>query len=290
MKKIFVLFLAMMIYIGAWAQESVMETFEKGLTAFQNKDYRLAIKYMNMVRKPSTDPHVRTQAQDVIAKCNEHLDKDSIKTSKTGLTFNPDGDFKELNVWASGKWEIVSIPDWVSVENITDNYIKLWGRANNGTMQRTGNLSIRCGTETVTVSIFQDRVQEKSSRVLFKTTPNNAYVEIPGEWTGYSSSPVPFGKGEYVATISKEGYKTVEVPVVVETLTDEACVIEVELEPLFGKIKPRVVSESGKAIQDVDFRIGARHVDLSDISNSLSFDDKGRVENYGLSRATKYAS
>lgn len=282
MKKLVVAVVAAFMSLSLFAGETVPEMFEKGINAFNAKDYSLALKCMSMVVKPTTDSHIRMQAQDIINKCEEMLDRDSVRVSKTGLTFKPDGDYHELNVWATGKWEIDRLPGWVNIMECSENYVKLWCGVNDSGEPRTGNMSIRCGDAVEVVSLFQDKCLESHGRVIFKTIPNNAYVDIRDGWSGYSSSPVILREGKYSVRISKDGYETCDTMIVVGDKQREVQVVEVNLEPLFGKIRPRVTSENGFPVKGVDVRIGMRHIDITDLANSYSFDDKKPVEYYGL--------
>ena len=282
MKKLFTIVVAVSMSFFLFAEESARDMYEKGIKAFNAKDYSLAIKCMSAVVKPSTDFHTRTQAQDIINKCQEMLDRDSVRVSVTGLTFKAEGEFKSLNVWATSKWEIDRLPGWVNVVAVSDNYVKLWCSVNNGNLQRAGNISFRCGNAVETVSLFQDKCSESKGRVIFKTVPDNAYVDIHDGWSGYSSSPVILAKGEYAVKISKEGYETCDTVIVMGDMQRETKIVEVNLSPLFGKIRPRVSSDNGMPVKGVDVKIGMRHIDISDLANSYSFDDKKPIEYYSL--------
>ena len=290
MKKILMLMVGLMVSVSVLAQvdeaqTSVSELFRLGVKAFQEKNYAVAKKYMTKVINPTTDDQLRKEAEEFVKKCNQMITVvggDSIKVTSTGLSFGADGDFNELKIVASSDWSIEQYPkDWIAIDVQEKDYLRLWACANKGSIERTGNISLRGGSEKVFVSLFQAKGNPQKGKVFFKTTPHNTYVEVSNGASGFSSNSILLDKGEYEVKISKEGYEDMDTLLTVETV-DEDRIVNVELKPLFGKLYPIVSDDQGNSIQNLKCLINKTSVDLTDFANSHSYDDKEHVVFYGL--------
>lgn len=288
MKRLFVLLAFLLSAAWAHAQQTSESTdlFNKGYEYFINGDkesMKMAVELMNQViDMPSTDPDLRQKAKTIVDKCNEVIGKVVVKVSASNLNFAADGDFQELNVSVKGAWSVSSSSDWLKVEEKSRNYLKLWCEANPRSVSRSCTLTITSSGESTDIHVHQDPGKEKKGRVYFKTKPHNAYLESSDGSSGYSSSPLVFTPGEYAIRISKEGYESLDTVVSVLEAGDSTRVIDVALKPLFGKLEPVVLAEDGSPVEDVDFRIGRAAVNITDYTNSHSFDDKETIQYYGF--------
>lgn len=286
MKKLFLMVIFVMTALISSAQvtSESADLYARALKCYENNDKEAARRLLTqVVNMASTNPDVRERAKELLERCQPQAKAAArIDVSEHNLNFAADGDFKEFTVTASGQWRVVETSPWCEVVETTRNYLKLWCQANPRPVSRSGMLVLSCNGVEATVYIHQDPGKEKKGRVYFRTTPHNAYIEVSDGSSGYSSSPLVFGAGEYSVRISKEGYEPKDTTLIFEVAEDTTRVIDVALNPLFGKIAPVIVDEDGNPIENVDFRIGRMPVDIYDYANGHSFDDKETIVYYGF--------
>ena len=280
MNRILLTIIGFAIAIATYGQTTFTseEYFKMAVKARQEGNLDDARRYIKNVIDSSGDYELRKMAENFFEEI------DHFKVSDHKLNISPYGDFKELIVLTEGKWGCESTVDWCEVIEKTDNYIRIWCSENPNPVSRSGQLIISRGDKDLSVDIDQDPGKEKVGNVYFRTHPHNAMLEVVGTGiTGYSSSPLPLGIGEYTIRISKIGYAPIDTTVVFKEVVDSTIIFDVELDPEFGKLRPIVVDENGKTIAaDVDFRIGKTQVDISDFTNSHSFDDNEPIVYYGF--------
>ena len=286
MKKILLMVIFVLTAIVASAQvvDESADLYASALKSYENNDKDKArILLTKVLNMSSTNPEVRELAKELLEKCKpQETAPSSIVVSEHNQNFSADGDFREFTVSASDKWKVDEVCSWCEIVELTKNYMKIWCQPNPSPISRSGRLVLSCkGVETV-VHIHQDPAKEKKGKVFFRTSPHNAYLEFSDGTSGYSSSSMVFGAGEYSVRISKEGYMPKDTTLIFETVEEKTKVIDVVLTPLFGKVEPIVVDENGNPIENVDFRIGRMPVDIYDYANGHSFDDKETIVYYGF--------
>ena len=285
MKKLLMILLIVSGTMNLAAQQTDdgVESFERALECFQKGDMGGARVYADkVIASPYTDSYIKEKAQELIAIIIRNENPIKISTNAS-MNISAEGDFREFNVSAPESWTINTggVP-WCKIMERTDAYLKLWFDPNPDNVSRSGDIYIQAGEHRLTIHVHQDQGKVKRGRVYFRTTPHNAFLEVSDGNFGYSSSPLTFEPGEYSVRISKEGYEPTDTTVIVREGQDTTAVVDVVLEPLFGKLKPIVVTSEGETMADFNFRVGRMLVDISDYTNSHSFDDKETIVYYGF--------
>lgn len=288
MKKLF--FAVFLILISAVSYAQVMDEsadfYARALKYYESGDNDAARRLLTqVVNMDSANPEVREKAEELLLKCQPKEGSEArIEVSEHNLNFSADGDFKEFNVEASAEWMIVESDPWCQIVESTRNYVKIWCEANPKQVSRSGRIVLSCRGEEAVVLLHQDPGKERKGRVYFRTKPHNTYLEVSNGNSGYSSSPLVFGVGEYSVRVSKEGYESKDTTLVFDAVNDTTRVIDIELVPLFGKIEPVVIDEVGNYMEDVEFKIGRMNIDVFDYANGHSFDDREAIQYYGFYR------
>ena len=286
MKYIGIFFSILFFSICASAQILTTEDyFKNGTLAWEQKNYSLAISNLKAVLEDSSsNSYQREFATVIIEECYKLLGtKDAAPTlvfdvSETNIQFAAEGDTKEISVMCNASWEPIGLPEWCKIVDLNSNYIKFWCDLNPSSIVRTGLITLKAGDIIREILISQDPGEEKNGRVFFRVSPNNAYLEASNGRVGYSSSPLVLSKGRYKVKISKDGYAPVDTTIRINDVVDTMRIVDVKLKSIFGKLNPIIIDEDGNRIKNVDFRIGRTVVDLDDVLNRYSYDDKERIE------------
>ena len=277
MRKFLLTLLCVFAACSVYAQQhfDAEEYYDKAVKANQNGNRNDARKYLKMVIEKSDDYGLRKMAEEFYNKI------DTFGVSEDKLNISPYGDFKEIIVSTNDAWTCRSSVAWCKIVEKTGNYIKIWCEENPDYVSRTGFILISRGDKDVRVEVEQDPGKEKQGRIYFRTEPYNAILETDG-YMGLSSSPLVLGVGEFNVKVSKEGYFSKDTLIVIKEVADSTIMVDVELMPMFGKLRPVVVDENGRQMESVDFKIGKHSVDISDYANSHSFDDTQPIAHYGF--------
>lgn len=299
MKKIFAILTLMSITLCVCAQslddqqrktqeEASIALFKQAQDAYEQGNDNVAKKlFQQIVNMPAAPLELRDRASAIITIIEERSTTTQTVRGpevhhKKMTDISADGDFREITVTSGSKWEVTSIPSWCSIEERSRNYIKIWCSENPTRGYRSGAIIISASGIDKVINIEQKPGVEKKGRIYFKTNPHNAYLSSSDGSTNYSSSPLVFGKGEYNITVSKDGYRSKDTLIVVDEVVDTTRVVEVELEPIFGKLEPIAYSENGEMINDIEVSIGVHKIEMADIANSHSFDDRTDIRYYSL--------
>ena len=286
MKKLILSLILLLVTCCMFAQSSVDgdALFKKAEMCYNTGDFKSAEKLLLQVSSMSAvNPDIREKAQDLLVKCRKDIRREPVlKVSEHNLNFISDGDFKELNVSSTNNWAVNHIASWCTIVEKSRNYLKIWCEPNGKTVSRSGELTITSSDKEVVVHLHQDPGKEKRGHVYFRTDPHNAYLESSDGSSGYSSGSLVFVPGEYSVKISKEGYESQEVSLIMKDTSNVTRFVDVTLNPLFGKLEPVVTSEDGKPLEHLEFRIGGVPVNITDYSNAHSFDDKETIVYYGF--------
>lgn len=291
MKKSLIIFASLILSFNLFAQQdNSEELFRKGLEHWEKSDYVSAKKIMRqVVGMASAVPGLREEAQEIIDRCNDKLIDAQMSrvatvldVSESSIQFASTGDFKEVTIISNEKWSVVSKPEWCDVVEKTSKYMKIRCDENPISRIRPGQIVVRAGNLTREIFVHQDAGEELRGRVFFRVSPNNAYVEASDGSSGYSSSPLVFNKGRYNIRILKEGYLPVDTTIFIRAVEDSVRNYDFRLRPIFGKLHPVFKDEEGNILTDVDFQVGKVSVDLDDLVNSHSYDDRETIRYYGL--------
>ena len=300
MKRLFVVMVMLMTALCVYGQtldqqnrqdqmNASISLFKQAQDAYEAQDAATARRLFRQIVNMSAAPlELRDKAASMLdllgeAKPAVQVAEAPEVTCTDGMTaIAPEGDFREMTISSKTAWKITSMPSWVSIEEQTRNYLKIWCAENNTKAYRSGTIVFSASGMDKVVNIEQKPGVEKRGRVFFKTTPHNAFLSASDGSANFSSSPLVFGVGEYVVSVSKDGYQSKDTTIVVTEVMDTTRVVEVELEPLFGKLVPVVLAEDGNIIPDAEIRIGTHRIEMSDIANSHSFDDRTDIGYYNL--------
>lgn len=300
MKKVLVILTLMAMTLCAYAQsveeqqrkqqtEASIAIFKQAQEAYETGNDNTAKRlFQQIVNMPAAPLELRDKAAAIISIIEERTvtvqttSGPEIHYTEKMTNISADGDFREITVSSRSNWQITSIPSWCSIEEQSRKYIKIWCSENPTKGYRSGVIIITAAGVDKLINIEQKPGAEKKGRVYFKTNPHNTYISSSDGSTNYSSSPLVFGKGEYNITVSKDGYKSKDTLIVINEVADTTRIIDVELEPIFGKLEPLARSESGDIINDIELAIGIHKIDMKDLANSHSFDDRADIRYYSL--------
>ena len=300
MKKILAILTLMAMTLCAYAQsvedqqkkqqtEASIAIFKQAQEAYETGNDNAAKRlFQQIVNMPAAPLELRDRAAAIIAIIDERTvtvqttSGPEVHYTEKMTNISADGDFREITVSSRSNWQITSLPSWCSIEEQSRKYIKIWCSENPTKGYRSGIIVITASGIDKLINIEQKPGVEKKGRVYFKTNPHNTYISSSDGSTNYSSSPLVFGKGEYNITVSKDGYKSKDTLIVINEVADTTRIIEVELEPVFGKLEPLARSESGDIINDIEVTIGVHKIDMKDLANSHSFDDRADIRYYSL--------
>lgn len=277
MKKLLILLLSVFAVCTVYAQQTLtsQDYYEMAVRARQEGNLINARKYLKKVIETSDDDEWKKMAEELYEKI------DVFDVSETKLNISPYGDFKDIIVKANGNWTCKSSVNWCRIVEKTGNYIKIWCEENPDYVSRTGFITVSRGDKDLKVEVEQDPGKEKKGRIYFRTQPHNALIETDG-FMGFSSSPLVLGIGEFNIKVSKEGYVPKDTFLVINEVSDTTVMVDLKLEPIFGKLKPIIVDQNGNPMQKVDFKIGKTSIDITDYANSHSFDDSKSIVYYGF--------
>lgn len=288
MKKHFLILFSLILSVASLAAQEkttiIDSLYINAVKARDNGDYQKAYEDMSRVRDMAGNNE--STRNDAI-RFLERIDKFEINPKL--LNIPSIGDFQELTILAVGEWKCDTIPTWCHIEEMSKTYLKIWCEPNVEPVSRSGYIVLANENgKQKEVLVQQDLGKEKSGLVLFRTAPHNTQLETIGQ-SGYSSTPLELGVGEHHISISKSGYIQKDTVLVIETLSDTTLVVDVTLQPEFGKIKPVVLDENGNQwlsseLDKLTFTIRHHVIDISDFANSHSYDGKENVQYYGLYR------
>lgn len=299
MKKLFMILAMLMAVSGTYAQtieqqqkqeqaNKSIAMFKQAQEAYEANDNATARKLFKQIAgMPSAPLELRDRASSmldiievpVVAKT---VSAPNVFCSAKMNDISSEGDFREMTIMSELPWEVTSLPSWCAIEEISRTYIKIWCAENPTRAYRSGTIVFSASGADKIVTIEQKPGVEKKGRVFFKTNPHNTHLSASDGSSNFSSSPLVFGVGEYAVTVSKDGYQSKDTVIVVTEVSDTTRVVEMELEPIFGKLEPIAIGEDGNLIQDVNVRIGIHNIEMADIANSHSFDDRTEVGYYNL--------
>lgn len=285
MKKIILtipfLFVSLMMFAQS-GTDQIDSLYASAVRARHNGDYDSARNNMSKVLELAVDNQtIRDQASAFLKEISVF----DVNVHK--LNIPSYGDFQELTVNSIDKWTCAEVPEWCVIDDMSDNYLRIWCAPNPYPVSRSGLIVLSNGDKEITVEVEQDQGKEKKGRVIFRTSPHNAFLETEG-MSGYSSSPMLLGTGEYRISVTKDGYLPKDTVLTLNDVVDTTImIVDLELQPEFGKIRPIIVDPNGTPwitsdLQNVKFMIGQHQVDIADYANSHSFDSREPVEYYGF--------
>lgn len=277
MKKLFIVLLFSLVSIGLYAQQENLglELVKQAARLYQNHQLHEAEALLEDCIKSSQESHVIESAKELLDKVQNDIHKINV-SSPSYLNISPEGGFKEMNVSSLSKWEVLKKPEWCAVVDKSDVYLKLWFDRNPRPVSRTDDIILSTGSQTISMTVHQDQGEAARGSVFFRTVPDDAELETSDGVLGHSSIPHDLASGKFKVRVSKEGYEYKDTVVTVHD-TDSILVVDVNLIPKFGKLKPIVLNADGVQIQDVDFKIGMTSVDIYDYANARSFDDRSEI-------------
>ena len=286
MKKLFVLIAGVALSIlSAVAQqkaEVIDSLYLSAVKAAEKGDYKRAFEDMSKVRDMAeNNESIKTDA----VKFLNRIDK--FEVTPQVINVSSIGDFHELTIISVGNWKCDDLPTWCKIEENSENYLKIWFEPNAQIVSRSGYIKLSNENGKLEeILVHQDKGSDKSGMVLFRTIPHNTRLAIPGQ-SVYSATPLELGLGEFNVSVSKPGYTSRDTTLILNDVLDTTMIVDMELEPLFGRIKPVVVDMDGKPwlnsdISKLNFTIRNHSVDISDYVNSFSYDDEEGVRYYGF--------
>ena len=159
----------------------------------------------------------------VMSSCTNYLEEDarvSFGVDATELSFSTGGESHSVTISSGKKWDVTSMPDWVSLQSINPGgspyeWIVSFSAEGNNEFGREGKIIIKAGSETADISVSQEGKKGKyiavesvslsptelslaegdNAALTFAITPSNASVK---DVSWESSSPS-------VATVSQSG-------------------------------------------------------------------------------------
>lgn len=287
MKKLLLVLLGSVVVCSMYAQQpSIIGKYEgyydKAVEANRNGKIDDACRYLKLIIDNSKELEKNKDLKELLKWSKDLYNRiDFLKVSDDKLNISPYGDFKEIIVDTHSAWDCTSSVEWCKIVEKTRNYIKIWCDENPDFVSRTGNIIISKGDKSVRIEVEQDPGKEKKGRVYVRTQPHNATLTTDG-YMGYSSSPLVLGIGTHRIKVSKEGYSPKETEIIVQKVADTTIMVDVTLEPLFGKLRPIIIDQHGRPIEQVDFKVGKHFVDIFDYTNSHSFDDSQPIVHYAF--------
>lgn len=281
MKKSIVVILAVLLSICVSnAQETSIDYYTSAYNANQKGDYDTA---RACLIKCLEDKDLDSTTKDLAEALFARLDVFEVVSGEKWRV-PPGGDYREFNVNSVSDWTCKSLPGWCKVEEKNSNYVKIWCDPNPKHVSR-GSVIIfeNKNGKSVEVEIEQDMGDEAKGKVYFRTQPYNAYVEVEDGTSGYSSSPLQLRAGEHKIVISKDGYVTKDTTLVIMEVSNQPLVVSVNLKPKFSMLKPIILDENGNPwltsdLSKIKFTIGRTEVNISDLVNCHSFDDRTSIE------------
>ena len=280
MKKTILSIACALLAISVYAQTTTADDYYMlALQANHKGDYQTARENL---KKCLESDDATFQIKEYAQQLYDRLDEFEV-SSHEKWNIAPDGGYREFVVTSVGGWQCDTVPEWCHVEEMHEKYLKVWCGPNPDRVSRSGKIILSSESgKSVEVDVEQDMGNEKAGRIIFKTSPHEAYIETEGANT-YSLTPLMLPAGEHKITISKQGYISRDTTLVFAEAPDSTVIIDIELEPEFAMLKPVILDENGNPwlmsdMENLVFKIGSKAVDLSDYSNSSSFDDRGRID------------
>lgn len=268
---------------------SAMELYTKG-------QYSKAKSQLQMIASmDSATSEMKLKAREIMDKCDKKLAvineeaKKKLDLSTSSLSFAYTGGTAEIKVSANVAWSVYDRPEWCKIVEMSTSSktVKLSCDPNPVTSPREADIYIGVPGNRKAVHIYQEAGMNTRGAAVFRTVPQNAYVEIDGgRLFGKSGQAFDIDAGTHTVTITKEGYETYNSTFVIKAgMTVDSKTFDINLVPKFGILVPHVTMEESEIIVKPDIWIDNTYIDLTNwgvYSAQRNFDSLEGVMYYNL--------
>lgn len=253
------LFICLAASHSAFSQNAVSpeEVFKSAMEMFTMNQYSKAKDRFQMIlTMENASAEQKSRANEAIKKCNQKLAvinevaKKKLELTTYSISFDYTGGPSEIKVSANTEWDVYKRPEWCRIIEISQstNTLKIFCEENPVTFAREADITIGVPGNKKTVHVYQAAGVSKLGAVVFRTSPQYAYIEIDsGKYFGKSGQAFDLPAGKHSVLITKEGYVSYENEFEVKAgTTKDSKVYDIKLAPKFGLFEPHITLEDNE--------------------------------------------